>query len=72
MKGSVAITNKLKSMQQKVAMAITGALSSTAGDSVAMVATDVFQINWFSVRHKISKIAKIFGKIEDPENRDVI
>ena len=32
MKGLVAITNKLKSMQCKVAIAITGALSSTAGD----------------------------------------
>ena len=32
MKGSVSITNKLKLMQHKVAIAITGALSSTAGD----------------------------------------
>jgi hypothetical protein len=40
--------------------------------SVAMVATDVFQINWFSVRNKIGKIAEIFVKIEDPENRGVI
>jgi len=40
--------------------------------SVAMVMTDVFQINWFSVRNKIDKIAKIFGQIEDPENRGVI
>ena len=40
--------------------------------SVALVATDVFQINRFSVRSKIGKISKIFGKIEDPENRGVI
>ena len=40
--------------------------------SVATVATDVFQINWFSMRSKIAKITKIFGKIEDPENRGVI
>jgi hypothetical protein len=40
--------------------------------SVAMVLTDVFQINWFSVRSKIGKIAEIFVKIEDPENRGVI
>jgi ribonuclease HI len=31
-KGSVAITNKLRSVQRKVAIAITGGLSSTAGD----------------------------------------
>ena len=40
--------------------------------SVATVATDVFQINWFSVRNKIGRIAKIFVEIEDPENRGVI
>ena len=40
--------------------------------SVATVATDVFQINWFSVRNKIGKIAKIFVKTEDPESRGVI
>jgi len=40
--------------------------------SVATVATDVFQLNWFSMRNKIGKIAKIFVKIEDPENRGVI
>ena len=40
--------------------------------SVATVATDVFQINWFSVRNKIGKIAKIFVKTEDPKNRGVI
>jgi len=40
--------------------------------SVATVTTDVFQINGFSVRNKIGKMAKIFGKIEDPENRGVI
>jgi hypothetical protein len=40
--------------------------------SVAMVATDIFQINWFSVRNKIGKIAQIFVKTEDPENRGVI
>jgi hypothetical protein len=34
--------------------------------------TDVFQINKFSVRNKIGKIAKIFVKTEDPENRVVI
>jgi hypothetical protein len=33
--------------------------------SVAMVAADIFQINWFSVRNKIGKIVKIFVKIED-------
>jgi len=37
-----------------------------------MVTTDVFQINWFSMKIKIGKIAKIFGKIEDPENRGFI
>jgi hypothetical protein len=41
-------------------------------DSVATVMTDVFQINRFSVGNKIAKITKIFGKIEDPENRGVI
>jgi hypothetical protein len=46
--------------------------SSCPSSSVAMVVTDVFQINWFSMRNKIGKIAKIFGKIEDPENRGVI
>jgi hypothetical protein len=40
--------------------------------SVAMVVTDVFQINWFSMKNKICKISKIFGKIEDPENQGVI
>jgi ATP-dependent helicase STH1/SNF2 len=40
--------------------------------SVAMVVTNVFQINWFSVRNKIGKISKIFGKIENPKNREVI
>ena len=40
--------------------------------SIAMVVTDVFQINWFSVRDKTGKIAKIFVKTEDPENRGVI
>jgi hypothetical protein len=34
--------------------------------SVAMVVTDIFQINRFSVRNKIGKIAKIFVKIDDP------
>jgi hypothetical protein len=34
--------------------------------------TNVLQINQFSVGNKIAKIAKIFGKIEDPENRGVI
>jgi hypothetical protein len=48
------------------------AFTTTLGTSVATVVTDVFQINWFSVRIKISKISKIFGKIEDPENRGVI
>ena len=28
--------------------------------------TDIFQINWFKVRNKIAKIAKIFVKTEDP------
>jgi len=42
------------------------------GSSVATVVTDVFQLNWFSGRNKIGKIAKIFVKIEDPENRGVI
>ena len=37
-----------------------------------MVVTDIFQINRFSVRNKIGKIAKIFVKTEDPENRGVI
>jgi len=32
MRGSVAVTNKLRSMQRKVAKAITGGLSFTAGD----------------------------------------
>ena len=41
-------------------------------NSVATVMTNVFQINWFSVENKIGKISKIFGKIEDPENRGVI
>ena len=36
--------------------------------SVATVAIDIFQINGFSVRNKIGTIAKIFVKIEDPEN----
>jgi hypothetical protein len=40
--------------------------------SVATVATDIFQINWFSVRNKFGKIARIFVKTEDPENRGVI
>jgi len=40
--------------------------------SVAMVTTDIFQINWFSVRNKIGEIAKLFVKIENPENRGVI
>ena len=40
--------------------------------SVATVTTDIFQLNWFSVRSKIGKIAKIFVKMEDPENRGVI
>ena len=31
--------------------------------SVATVATDVFQINWFSVRNKIGRIAKVFVDI---------
>ena len=31
-KGSVAITNKLRSVQHKVAKSITGGLSTTAGD----------------------------------------
>ena len=34
MKGSVAITNKLRSMQCKVASTITGALRTTAGDTL--------------------------------------
>jgi len=34
-----------------------------------MVMTDVFQINWFSMRNKIDKIAKIFVKIEDTKNQ---
>jgi len=42
------------------------------GSSVATVATDIFQLNWFSMGNKIGKIAKIFVKIEDPENRGVI
>ena len=33
-KGSVAITNKLRSMQRKVASTITGALRTTAGDTL--------------------------------------
>jgi hypothetical protein len=37
-----------------------------------MVVTDIFQINQFSVRNKIGKIAKIFVKTEDPENRGVL
>jgi hypothetical protein len=41
-------------------------------NSVATVATNVFQINWFSMRNKIGKIAKIFVKTEDPENQGVI
>ena len=40
--------------------------------SVATVTTDVFQINQFSMRNEIGRIAKIFVKIEDPENRGVI
>ena len=40
--------------------------------SVITVATDIFQINWFSVRNKIGKIAKIFVKTEDPQNQGVI
>ena len=40
--------------------------------SVATVATDIFQLNWFSMRNKIGKISKIFVKIEDSENRGVI
>jgi len=36
--------------------------------SVATVMTDVFQINQFSMRIKIGEIAKVFVKIEDPEN----
>jgi hypothetical protein len=46
--------------------------SLVAPHSVATVVTDIFQINWFSVRNKIGKIAKIFVKIEDPENWGVI
>ena len=42
------------------------------GSSVAMVTTNIFQINWFSMRNKIGKISKIFVKTEDPENRGVI
>jgi len=40
--------------------------------SVATVATDVFQLNWYSVRNKFYKITRIFKKVEDPENRWVI
>jgi hypothetical protein len=40
--------------------------------SVATVATNVFQINWFSVRDKIDEIVKIFGKIKDLESQGVI
>ena len=40
--------------------------------SVATVTTDVFQINWFSVRGKIGKIAKIIGEIEDTKSWGVI
>jgi hypothetical protein len=38
-------------------------------DSVATVATDVFQIIQYSVGNKIDEITKIFGKMEDPQNR---
>ena len=48
------------------------AIAARYADSVAMVATNIFQINRFSVRNKIGKIGKIFVKIEDPENRGVI
>ena len=41
-------------------------------DSVAMVTTNTFQINWLSMRNEIGKIAKNFVKIEDPKNRGVI
>jgi hypothetical protein len=47
-------------------------LLQPASTSVAMVVTNVFQINLFSVRNKNGKIAKIFVKTEDPENRGVI
>jgi hypothetical protein len=51
---------------------VVGVIAASDKTSVATVVTDVFQINWFSVRNKIDKIAKIFWKIEDPENRGVI
>ena len=47
-------------------------LLTPLSSSVATVMTNIFQLNWFSVRSKIGNIADIFGKIEDPENWGVI
>ena len=68
-----AIELEMQNMSMRTIVSAIPNFGFTHGESsVAMVVTDVFQINWFSVRNKIGKIAKIFGKIEDPKNRGVI
>jgi hypothetical protein len=50
---------------------VVGQTNRTCGvsiTSVATVVTNIFQINKFSMRNKIGKIAKIFVKIEDTKN----